>query len=156
MRTSLAIINMPITQKGVSLIELIVFLVVVSIASSALMATYSYSLRHNVDPIVSIRALELAQSRLDEVLALKYDANTPTGGVPACGSSASTLTCDNLPDGDMNDVDDFNNVTDTPYPGYTRTVTVQTLNNEKLITVNVRVLVPRDTTFTLAAYRANF
>lgn len=91
------------------------------------------------------------------MLALKYDANTPTGGIPACDSAASTaLPCDNLPDPDMNDVDDFNNVTDTPYTGYTRTVTVATSNNQKLITVAVRVTVPRDMTFRLAAYKANF
>jgi MSHA pilin protein MshD len=144
-------------QKGVSLIELIVFLIVVSIASSALMATYSYSVRNSTDPIVQVRALELAQSRLDEVLSLKYDANTPTGGVPACGSSAITaLPCDNLPDLDMNDVDDYNNVTDTPYAGYNRTVTVVTANNQKLITVAVSVTAPKPMTFTLAAYKANF
>ncbi len=142
-------------QRGVSLIELIVFLVVISIASSALMATYAYSVKNSADPIIAVRALELAQARLDEILALKYDASTPTGGVPACGSSAvGATTCNNLPDSDMNDVDDFNNVTDTPYTGYSRTVTVTTANNEKLI--SVKVTAPKNTTYTLAAYRANF
>lgn len=141
-------------QKGVSLIELIVFLVVVSIASSALMATYTYSVKNSADPIIAIRALELAQAKLDEVLALKYDANTPTGGVPACSSLGAPTTCNNLPDSDMNDVDDFNNVTDTPYTGYTRTVSVTTAGNEKLITV--KVTAPKNVTYTFAAYRANF
>ncbi|MFO1388070.1 prepilin-type N-terminal cleavage/methylation domain-containing protein [Cellvibrio sp.] len=145
-------------QQGISLIELIVFLVIVSIASSALMATYINSVRKSADPIIAIRALELAQARLDEILALKYDANTPTGGIPACDSSAvGAATCDNLPDADMNDVDDYNNVTDTPYAGYTRSVSVTAVaNNQKLITVSVTVTAPRAMTYTLAAYKANF
>ena len=140
-------------QKGVSLIEMIVFIIVVGIASSALFATYNYSLLHNTDPLIQVRALELAQAKLDEVLALKYDANTPTGGIPACGTPTG-VACDNTPDANMNDVDDFHGASDTPYTGYTRNVTVTTANDLKLITVSV--IAPRGFTITLAAYRANF
>ncbi|RYZ93896.1 MAG: MSHA biogenesis protein MshD [Moraxellaceae bacterium] len=142
-------------QQGVSLIELIVFLVVISIASSALFATYNYGLMRNADPIIQVRALELAQARLDEILALKYDANTPTGGIPACGSSGvGAVACNNTTDSDMNDVDDYNGISDTPYAGYVRTVSVSTANNVKLITVTVAA--PKNLSTTLAAYRANF
>ena len=147
-------------QKGVSLIEMIVFIIVIGIASSALFATYTYSLMHNTDPLIQVRALELAQARLDEVLALKYDANTPTGGIPACNTPTG-VACNNTPDANMNDVDDFHNVSDTPYPGYTRLVTVTTANNEKLITVTVTgpitaTSAPRNWSVTLAAFKANF
>jgi len=145
--------SIQLKQKGVSLVELIVFIIVVGIASSALFATYTYGLLHNTDPLIQVRALELAQTRLDEILALKYDANTPTGGIPACNSTGAPA-CDNSPDGDMNDVDDFNNISDTPYTGYNRTVSVTTDDNLKLITV--RVTAPRNWSVTLAAYKANF
>lgn len=141
------------SQRGVSLIELIVFIIVVGIASSALFATYNYSLIHNADPIIQVRALELAQTKLDEILALKYDANTPTGGIPACDSTGG-LACNNTTDTNMNDVDDFNGYSDTPYTGYVRTVTVATANNLKLITVTVAA--PKSFSVKLAAYRANF
>lgn len=140
-------------ENGVSLIELVVFIIVVGIASSALFSTYSYSLMRNTDPLIQVRALELAQARLDEVLALKYDENTPTGGIPACGSSGAPA-CNNTTDSNRNDVDDFHNVSDTPYTGYTRNVTVTTANNEKLVTVTVTA--PKNWSITLAAYRANF
>lgn len=146
-------LNINFLQQGVSLIELIAFLVVVSIASAALLATYNYSVIHNADPIIQVRALELAQAKLDEVMALKYDANTPTGGIPACDSTGGPA-CSNAPDADMNDVDDYNNISDTPYSGYTRNVTVTTTNNLKLITVTVAA--PKSFSVTLAAYRANF
>lgn len=140
-------------QKGVSLIEMIVFIIVVGIASSALFAVYNYSLMHNTDPLIQVRALELAQAKLDEILALKYDANTPTGGIPACDTPTG-VACNNSPDSNMNDVDDFHGTSDTPYTGYTRSVTVVAANDLKLITVSV--VAPRGFTITLAAYKANF
>lgn len=140
-------------QKGVSLIEMIVFIIVVGIASSALFATYNYSLMHNTDPLIQVRALELAQAKLDEVLALKYDANTPTGGIPACDTPTG-VACNNSPDANLNDVDDFHGTSDTPYTGFTRSVTVVAANDLKLITVNVAA--PKGFSVTLAAYKANF
>lgn len=141
------------SQQGVSLIELIVFILVVGIASSALFATYTYSLLHNTDPLIQVRAVELAQAKLDEVIALKYDANTPTGGIPACDTALGS-SCNNSPDANMNDVDDFHNASDVPYTGYSRSVTVTTANNMKLISVTVAA--PKGWSVTLAAYRANF
>lgn len=149
-------------QQGVSLIELIVFLIVIAIASTALFKVYMYSAMRNADPIIQVRALELAQAKLDEVIALKYDENTPTGGIPACGATGSLSACNNTPDVNMNDVDDFNGVSDTPYStvvngvtySYTRSVTVTTANNIKLVTVTVAA--PKGVSVTLAAERANF
>jgi len=141
------------SQQGVSLIEMIVFIIVIAIASSALLATYNYSLLRNADPLIQVRALELAQAKLDEVIALKYDANTPTGGIPACNTPTGVV-CNNTPDANMNDVDDFNGLSDMPYTGYIRNVTVTTANDQKLITVSVAA--PRGFSITLAAYKANF
>jgi MSHA pilin protein MshD len=113
-----------------------------------------------VDPVIKVRALEAVQSKLDEILALKYDAMTPTGGIPACNSSGSgALVCNNTTDADMNDVDDFNGFSDTPYTGYLRTVTVTpvtitTANDQKLITVTVTA--PLNFSVALSAYKANF
>lgn len=143
------------SELGVSLLELLFFIVVVGIASGALFRVYNYSVLHSVDPLIQVRALEIAQSKLDEILALKYDANTPSGGIPACGSTGvGALSCTNAPDANMNDVDDYNGYSDTPYTGYTRNVTVVTASNQKLITVTVTA--PQSWSVTLAAYRANF
>ncbi len=144
----------PCDQLGVSLVEMIVFIVVVSIALLALIGVYNQATINNVDPIIRVRALEAAQSKLDEILALKYDENTPTGGIPACNSGAPSATCNNATDSNMNDVDDYNGWSDIPYTGYTRRVTVTSNNNIKLITV--RVTTPTGETMLLAAERANF
>jgi MSHA pilin protein MshD len=141
-------------HQGVSLIELIVFIVVVSIALTALLAVYIQSSSNSVDPIIRVRLLEAAQSKLDEIIALKYDEATPSGGIPACDSTQSTLSCTNTPDADMDDVDDFHNATDAPFPNYQRQVTVTTEASRKRITVTVSA--PDGQTLTLAAYRYNF
>lgn len=137
-------------ESGVSLIEMIVFIVVVSIALLALVGVYRQATITNVDPIIRTQALEAAQSLLDEILSLKYSESTPTGGVPACSS------CDDTPDSNMNDVDDYRDYDDEPYPGYLRTVAVVTNagNTIKLVTVSVNT--PRGETISLSAERANF
>jgi len=155
----LMLVDMPMRNKlslhrlrisGVSLIEMVVFMVVVSIALLALVGVYRQATINNVDPIVRILALEAAQSLLDEILSLKYSDDTPTGGIPACTS------CDDTSDANMNDVDDYRNWSDAPYAGYTRSVSVETnpANTIKLITVSVTT--PTNETILLAAERANF
>lgn len=139
-------------QLGVTLLEMVVFIVIVSIALTALVGAYRRAMAVNVNPIIRVQALEAAQSRLDEILILKYDERTPTGGVPACNTTAAA--CNNITDNNMDDIDDFNGVVDNPYPGYTRTVTVVANNNIKLITVTVRT--PANETILLAVERANF
>lgn len=154
-------------QKGFTLIEMVVFLVVVATASTALFKVYNYSLINQGDPLIRVRAIELAQARLDEVLALKYDESTPTGGIPACSNgsivpgsgggaatAATPVACTNTADANMNDVDDYNGVSDTPVTGYTRIVTVATNGNLKTITVVVSG--PKSVSWTMSAIRANF
>lgn len=140
-------------QQGVTLIELVVFIVVVSIALLALAGVFNQAAMSNVDPLIRVRALEAAQSKLDEIIALKYDAATPTGGIPACGSTTGAA-CTNNPEGDYNDVDDFHGWSDTPYTGYSRSVSVTTNSNIK--TISVTVDAPSGVSLTLSAERANF
>lgn len=138
---------------GVTLMEMIVFIVVVSIALTVLTAAYNQSVIKSAEPLIRQKSLNLAQAKMDEILALKYDAMTPTGGVPACSSTAAPA-CNNTPDADMNDVDDFHNQSDTPFTGYQRQVTVSTANNRK--TIQVRVTAPDSSSILLTAERANF
>lgn len=142
-------------QSGVSLIEMVIFIVIVSVAMIPLISAYRQAMMRNVDPLIRIRGVEAAQSLLDEILALKYDEQTPTGGIPACSSAqAGSVACNNNPDANRNDVDDYHGWNDTPYTGYIRTVTVTTNNNIKLIQVSVAT--PTGETILLAAERANF
>lgn len=141
-------------QQGVSLLEMIVFIVVVSIALGALLSVYTQSARSNVDPIIRLRLLEAAQSRLDEVIALKYDAATPTSGVPACGSTDGVACTDDVDDERLNNVSDYDGLEDFPYPNYSRQVVVDTEGDRKRITVTVTA--PDGQALALSSYRYNF
>ncbi len=157
--------------RGVSLVELIVFLVVIAIALGATVSVFTQSLYSANDPLIRTRALELAQAQLDEVLARKFAENTPTGGVPACGSLDSPSPCTGFAtsDADFDDVGDFAGFVDnTTYPGYSISVSIANAGGELGITADqarrITVVVstppisgaPSGTSVTLSAYRVNF
>lgn len=59
-------------QRGLSLIELLVFIVVVGIAVTGVLSIYSLNARTSADPMVRKQALAIAESLLEEVLAQPY------------------------------------------------------------------------------------
>lgn len=81
-------------QRGVSLIELIFFIVVVSIALAGVLAVMDQAVRGSADPLVRKQAMALAESILQEVEQKAYSDPDGVGGE----SSRSTY----------DDVDDFN------------------------------------------------
>lgn len=80
-------------QKGISLIELVIFIVILSVALTGITLIYINTTRYSADPMIRIRSVELAQSTLEEILLKAYDNNTPTGGgcVQITGGLASSL-----------------------------------------------------------------
>lgn len=89
-------------QRGLSLIELLVFIVVVGIAVSGVLSVYSLNARSSADPMVRKQAVAIAESLLEEVLAKPYtycdpddaDADTATGafvGVDGCDAIVETI-----------------------------------------------------------------
>ncbi len=67
-------------QKGISLIELVIFIVIISIALAGITLIYINTTRYSADPMIRIRSIELAQSTLEEILLKTYDHSTPAGG----------------------------------------------------------------------------
>lgn len=137
-------------QRGFTLVELIVFIVVISLALGAMLAVYQQSVVSSVDPIKRIRMLELAQAQLDRVMALRYAEETPMGGIPACSS------CTNNIDG-LDDVDDYDTYTDTR-DGYSRSVEVTEASYFGATAKEISVIVtaPDGESLTLSSYRYNF
>ncbi len=166
--------NSPIRSKsrtkGFSLIELIVFIVVVSIALVALLGVMNQFIAGNVDPVVQARALECAQAKMDQIWGRKFDNNSPSGGVPPCGSREAfgTIysTCTGIsPESSFNDIGDYHNTTDTSWADCSIDVTVTDAGQELGLTVAEDAQVRRITVtvnssgggqMVLSAYRANF
>jgi MSHA pilin protein MshD len=155
------ITDQPHRHRGFSLIELVVFMTVISIALGALLSVYQHSVTRSVDPIVRVRLLELAQSQLDVILGYPYDTATPPGGVPACGS----LTPPGAPTSQPcagGGVSDFEGACNSP-PGYSCQVSVENdvgaslgLQADAAKRITVTTGAPNGETLTLSAYRTNF
>ncbi|AFU98050.1 type IV pilus modification PilV family protein [Simiduia agarivorans] len=151
-------------QSGISLIELVVFIAIVGIALVAILNVFNQSIRASVDPMINIKGIEMAQAQLDRVLARKFDANTPTGGVPACGSAEpGAVPCAGIvPDTAFDDVGDFNGDVLVPEPGYTLTTQVVEagaeigLANPQARRITVQVDLPGGESIQLSAYKVNF
>ncbi|UTA46579.1 type II secretion system protein [Simiduia sp. 21SJ11W-1] len=157
-------VNTATRQTGVSLVELIVFIVIISVALVGLLSVFGQSVANSVDPIVRLTAMELAQAKLDEVLARKFDENTPTGGVPACGSAEpGAVACAGIsPEAGLDDVGDFSGQVDTSVTGYTVTTQVVEAGGEIGLAANqarritVQVAMPNGETFQFSSYKVNF
>ena len=154
------------SQRGVTLLELIVFMVVVSVAMVVLLATLASAVKSSYDPVARAKAIEKGQALLDEILSRKFDENTPTGGVPACGSTADNPCLGIVPEDDFDDVGDYHQ---NPPPGYAGdpypvTVSVEPIPDNELTGVSagharlitVRVATPGGDSVVLSVYRANF
>jgi len=161
------------SEQGFTLIELIVFIVVISLALTGLFSVFNQSMLNSIDPIIRVRALELAQSKLDEVLVRKFAENTPAGGVPACGSfdfrppplfvqAPCTAIQGVVADPARDDVGDYNGE-NTADGGYAIAVVVSEQGTELGLAsdglarrVTVTVTMPDAETLTLSGYKVNF
>jgi MSHA pilin protein MshD len=151
-----------IRQTGVTLIETIVFIIVVSIGLGALLIVFNHSVVNSVDPVIRIKALEKGQALMDEILARKFAENSPTGGVPACDSTSGSTCAAIANDPQFDDVGDYNGFTDNSDARFPVSVAVQPagtdlgLSNTRARRITLRVGMPDGNSLTLSAYKVNF
>ena len=155
-------------EKGFTLIELVSFMVVISIALTGTLMVYRELLSRSANPAIAQQLLLLSQTQLDMILARPYDENTLPGRVPACGDGSACAGI-GLDGGEtlsalqsLDDVDDFNGYRDNPLPGYQREVVVSfagnrfSLANDQVKFIEVTSRGPQGSVLKLSAYRANF
>lgn len=84
----------PSRSRGFTLIELIIFIVIVSTALAGVIAVFGDSIRGSADPVRDKQAMAAAESLLEEILNKHFcDPDTATAGTPvACG--ANTVEAD--------------------------------------------------------------
>lgn len=156
-------------SEGFTLIELVVGMVVLSIALVLLTSMLFPQADRAAETLHRVRSAELAHSILNEIWSKRYDQNTnANGGVPACGAVArpelglpAGEPCTDSSDfGDGNgslarnnfrDVDDYhgltqaslmlnsNNTYASEYPNYQLSVTVTYPNNPNRNTKLIRI-----------------
>ena len=84
---------------GFSLIELVLFIAILGIAVSGVLAAYDFAVRGSADPVVKKQALAIAESLLEEVQQMPFtfcdpddaNASTATGSFVGVGGCATTV-----------------------------------------------------------------
>ncbi len=121
-------------QQGATLIELVLSMVIISIAVTGVLVVMLLTSRHSADPMVEHQAVAIAESYLEEIMLLPFNedaANGQTGDVleGVLGPDAGEVR------GSFDDVNDYDtladnvatDVNDAPIPGlgnYSVAVTV--------------------------------
>lgn len=118
----------PPFQKGVTLIELIISIVIISIALSGILFVMNTTVSHSADPIIYHQSLTIAEACLEDILLMPYADITTcnTFSLPTGYSVTSIIT----------DSSDLTAVT------------------AKKITVTVAA--PADVSLDLVSYRVNY
>ena len=145
-------------QAGTTLIELVISIVIVSIAISAVLMVMSMTVGYSADPMIRYQAVAIAEAYLEEI-SLKAFAD-PGGGD---GEASRDL---------YDDVDDYHglvdvgarNQFDAALPGlgnYTVSVTVTqsalpSIAASDNYLINVTITHAANINFTLSAYRPNY
>ncbi|MBN2331975.1 MAG: hypothetical protein JXO49_08835 [Deltaproteobacteria bacterium] len=77
-------------RSGFTLIETVIFVLVLAVAAGGVMALYSNIVRRGSDPLVRQKGIILAQELMDEILSRRWDERTPNGGgcLDACDGAA--------------------------------------------------------------------
>lgn len=168
-----------VRQRGFTLIELVMFIVIVGIGIAGILSVFTTSVKSSADPMVRKQALAIAESLLEEILLKEYcDPDTATlspTAPPVC--PASRVAADQeAARANYDDVDDYAgyttsggivDLTGAPVAGLTSynvtavTVTVTTaaqnaaLNAVNAKRVTVTVTGPQGA-ITLTGYRSNY
>lgn len=157
-----------VRQTGFTLIELIVFIVVVSAGMAGILSVMDNVVKSSADPMVRKQAMALAESLLEEVVIKAYcdpdtvDTSTspPTCGVNTVESGRDTYDA----------VDDYDGLSETlsgsgplflnmapEVMGYTLSVNVASATLGALPVKRITVQASRDnTSVALIGYRANY
>lgn len=79
-------------QRGISLIELIMFIVIVSVALAGIMVVMNVTTKSSADPLVHKQALAIAESLLEEVALMPYTICDPNDVNAASAVTAADCT----------------------------------------------------------------
>ncbi len=99
--------------RGFTLVETIIFILVLSVGAAGIMTLYQNVLSRGADSLLRHKGLVLAQDLMDEILSKRWDEHTPNGGggLDACaggvkdgrndtGFSGNSVNCDPVCDDD--------------------------------------------------------
>lgn len=127
-------------QAGATLIELLVFILIVGVAVTGVMGALALATRDSADPILQIRGAALGQAYLDEILSKRFDGTNCVTRAGFDGVSCYDAYC---ADGEQPPRDALGNVR-PGYAGYRvhTCVSDATVQGQLMRRVTVRVHTP--------------
>lgn len=175
----------PTFQAGISLIELVMFIMIVSIALAGVLSVMNISAKSSADPMVRKQAISVAESLLEEIEAQPFtwcdpdDANAATaastadcttvqGLAPTAGESrySATAPYDNVGDYNgfsMNPILDLNGNAVATLSGASASVSIVQAGtafglgtDADALQIDVRVVRAPDIDITLTGYRFRY
>lgn len=164
-------------QRGATLVELVMTIVIISIAIAGVVGAFSLIAGRSADPLNQTRAVALAQRYMDEILARPFDEDARAGERYG-GGCRKTLPPAGRDRDEYEDVDDYDAIEDevpsrywtgpgSPEAGYNQfsvTVDVDCVTdppselNADVEAKRIRITItdPSDNDYVFAAYRVNF
>ncbi|MDH3640890.1 MAG: prepilin-type N-terminal cleavage/methylation domain-containing protein [Gammaproteobacteria bacterium] len=103
--------------SGFTLVELILTMMLISIAVLGITYALSFAFTHQSDGLWQAKSVALAESYIEEIMARRYDEVTPLGGVPPCAPATvacSAIGLDGEVRAEFDDVDDYDGIDDLP------------------------------------------
>tara|TARA_R100001129_G_scaffold150008_2_gene112000 strand:- start:3033 stop:3551 length:519 start_codon:yes stop_codon:yes gene_type:complete len=167
-------------QQGFTLIELIAGIVVIAIVTLVVTTGLGQLFRQSVDPWQQVRATEVGQSLMNEIMARRFDENSNVGNqyvrcfegsgsctTPApCPSDGSTPNAEEAQRKQFDDVDDYNGLKLTGaelsgsspnrYNGFEALVCVTEKAANELKSITVTVTTPQDESIEFSAIKGNW
>lgn len=150
-------------QSGLTLIELIIFIIVISVGLVGILSVMNVTVRGSADPMIRKQAIALAEAVLEEVLSKNYTGTLPETDSTNCSNRAFYVG-----------IDDYNCFTGTPATavikgdtslagtatnliGFTATVAVAPVTVNGLTMKSITVTASGgNETVQLIGYRANY
>lgn len=108
-------------NKGFSLIELVIVIVILGIASAGLMTVFSTGTRKSADPLLENQALQLAQEKMEIILGQRMDSVTPRGFAWVVAADYDTNPLKYPPENPI-----------TAFPAFNRTVSITCVTSADL------------------------
>ena len=159
------------SMRGMSLVEMVITIVIISVALVASLRAFSTLVGRSSDSLIQSRSLDLAQLYFDEILSRRYDEDSGTNGVPAYVGGCR-ITDEGEGRGDYDDVDDYDAIANespetvdtslvADYSGFTVSISVECDDSIGVLAggakrIDISVRDPADKTSVFSVYKGNY
>lgn len=162
------------TQRGATLVELVMTIVIISVAIAGVVGAFSLIAGRSADPLNQSRAVSLAQLYMDEILAKRFAEGSPVGGGQTAAADCGDIGADGGESrNDFDDVDDYDGLDSAPenseeaalsgYNGFNVSISVECAGSEVGLTsddlakrIDILITDPSGNDYQFSAYRGNF